>query len=216
MDKMELKLKICGMREPENISGVTALSPDYMGFIFYKGSKRYIGGLDPQLVHKVPEGIKATGVFVNEDLDAVVQAARDYKLSALQLHGEESPAYCLQLKDNLPGVEVIKAFGIGADFDFETLIPYSGKADYFLFDTQTVEHGGSGKRFDWSLLKAYTGTTPYFLSGGIGLEHAMELTAIHDPRLYALDVNSRFEIEPGLKDLDKLTDFKNILSGSRR
>lgn len=204
------------MREPENISGVKALSPDYMGFIFYKGSKRYIGGLAPELVHTVAAGIKATGVFVNEDLDTVIQAAREYQLAAVQLHGEESPAYCLQVKDNLRGVEVIKAFGIGADFDFNILIGYSGTADYFLFDTQTVEHGGSGKKFDWSLLKAYTGTTPYFLSGGIGLEHAMELREIQDPRLYALDVNSRFEIEPGLKDLDKLTDFKNILSGLSR
>jgi phosphoribosylanthranilate isomerase len=210
---MELKLKICGMRVPENMSGVAALLPDYMGFIFYKGSKRYIGDLAPKLVQEIPERIKVTGVFVNEDLGTVIKAARDYHLRALQLHGNESPAYCLQLKQNLLDVEVIKAFGIGAGFDFETLHAYSHTADYFLFDTQTIEHGGSGKRFDWSSLEAYKGTTPYFLSGGIGPEHAMELTQINDPRFYGVDVNSRFEREPGLKDLDKLTDFKNILTG---
>jgi phosphoribosylanthranilate isomerase len=210
---MDFKLKICGMRQAENISGVSALSPDYMGFIFYKGSKRYVGNLDPELVKELSAGIKATGVFVNEDLNTVIQAARDYNLAALQLHGNESPAYCLQLKENLVDVEVIKAFGVAENFDFETLTAYAGTADYFLFDTQSVEHGGSGKRFKWSLLEAYIGTTPYFLSGGIGPEHAIELTQIDDPRFYGVDVNSRFETEPGLKDLGKLTDFKNILTG---
>jgi phosphoribosylanthranilate isomerase len=213
---MEFKLKICGMKVPENIAQVAALRPDYLGFIFYKGSKRYIDELPAAILQDLPQSIKSTGVFVDEDLDTVVSKAKAYKLAAMQLHGQESPEYCLQLKSALPTTEVIKAFGINASFNFSSLDAYAGAVDYFLFDTQTEGHGGSGKVFNWSLLEKYTGTTPYFLSGGIGLEQAAALKDLKDVRLYALDINSRFEVEPGLKDLDKLNEFRNILSGEAR
>jgi phosphoribosylanthranilate isomerase len=202
------------MRQPLNIVEVAALKPDYMGFIFYKGSKRYIDGLPASSLSELPQTIKRTGVFVNEDLDAIAQYAREFGLNALQLHGDESPDFCRQLKAVLPGIELIKAFGIHHAFDFEVLGPYVGNVDFFLFDTQTADHGGSGKVFNWSLLQNYKGSTPYFLSGGIGLEQASVLQNIEDERLYAIDVNSRFEKEPGLKDLDRLKEFKNIISGT--
>ncbi|MDB5020731.1 MAG: N-(5-phosphoribosyl)anthranilate isomerase [Pedobacter sp.] len=210
---MEVKLKICGMKVPDNIAQVVELSPDYLGFIFYKGSKRYIDDLQFSIVHELPRGIKATGVFVDEDLDTVISHAKAYNLAALQLHGHESPQYCLQIMSVLPLVEVIKAFGIDETFDFSSLDAYIESVDYFLFDTQTANHGGSGKAFNWSLLENYKGQKPYFLSGGIGIEEAAALNKIQDPRLYALDINSRFELEPGLKDLNKLKEFRNILSG---
>ena len=213
---MALKLKICGMKEPGNIAGVVGLQPDYMGFIFYNGSKRFVGDLPFSILHEIPKGTKPTGVFVNEDLDTVIRLAEQYNLAALQLHGYESPDYLGQIKQALPDTEVIKAFGVNNNFDFNVLSTYTEVVDYFLFDTQTEGHGGSGKVFDWSLLARYTGNKPYFLSGGIGIEQAEALKEIDDNRLYAVDINSRFELEPGLKDLERLKEFKEILSGATR
>ena len=204
------------MKEPDNIAGVLALQPDYMGFIFYPRSKRYVADLPAAVLEQIPAGIKATAVFVDEDLDTVIRMAKTYKVAALQLHGSESQDYCLQIKQALPGTEVIKAFGVDSRFEFSMLSAYIKVVDYFLFDTQTEGHGGSGKVFDWSLLDRYTGDKPYFLSGGIGLEQAEALKDIDDPRLYAVDINSRFELEPGLKDLERLKEFKKIVSGKAR
>lgn len=204
------------MKEAGNIAGVVELQPDYMGFIFYKGSKRFVADLPVTILEQIPEGIKATGVFVNEDLGTVIRTAKEYKLAALQLHGSESPDYLRQIKQALPGIELIKAFGVNNSFEFSELSGYTEEVDYFLFDTQTEGHGGSGKVFDWNLLARYTGTKPYFLSGGIGLEQAAALKLIDDERLYAVDINSRFELEPGLKDLERLKEFKRILSGTAR
>lgn len=211
---MDVKLKICGMKEPENIQAVTALNPDYLGFIFYSDSKRFVEGLTPSFVKGLPAAVKKTGVFVNEELNRVAQLAVLYGLNAVQLHGQEPVKYCIALKGLLAdaGITLIKAFGIDGDFDFNTLNPYAGVVDYFLFDTQTPDHGGSGKVFDWSLLKNYTLDQPYFLSGGIGPESVEQLKQINDPRMYAIDVNSRFELAPGLKDIDKLKDFKHKLA----
>lgn len=207
---MEVKFKVCGMKEPANILEVVALRPDYLGFIFYKPSKRYIDGLLPSFVKDLPAMIKKTGVFVDEELAKVAELATLYGLNAVQLHGAESAEYCAELSGQLTeyGVEIIKAFGVDSDFDFEVLDHYEAKVDYFLFDTQTPQHGGSGKVFDWALLDGYKLNKRYFLSGGIGLESIGELQKIDDPRLYAIDVNSKFEIAPGLKDIDKLNDFK--------
>lgn len=208
---MNLKLKVCGMREPGNIEALTALAPDYMGFIFYEKSKRFIGGMDPALVQMLPSGIKATGVFVNENQEEVLRIARRYQLRAIQLHGSESAEFCMYLKSQLPNIELIKAFGVNDSFNFELLEQYRGIVDYFLFDTQTAAHGGSGETFNWALLKQYKLHVPYFLSGGIGLDQAAQLKEITDPRLYAVDVNSRFEISPAYKNIDQLTTFKNQL-----
>lgn len=210
---MSSKLKVCGMREPTNILELAALKPDYMGFIFYPDSKRYVKGLDPDVLKALPADIKTTGVFVDEELQNVVETAFSYGLHAIQLHGKESPAYCLALKELLAqtDVEIIKAFGIDATFDFAQLSKYVLSVDYFLFDTQTPAHGGSGLVFDWSILEAYVLDKPYFLSGGIGLDSLSALKATKDERRYAIDVNSKFELAPGLKDIDRLIEFKTQL-----
>ncbi|MBC8987872.1 phosphoribosylanthranilate isomerase [Pedobacter sp. N36a] len=211
------KLKICGMLHPENIREVAALQPDYLGFIFFKGSKRYAGEVLPEVLANLPENIMKTGVFVNETLETVLSLVDKYQLNALQLHGAESPEYCRELKVSLGSmtalntVELIKAFGVDEAFDFSLLNSYTATVDYFLFDTQTPHHGGSGKQFDWQLLTKYTLDLPYFLSGGIAAESAEMLNSIVDHRLFSIDVNSKFEIEPGLKDLEKLKVFKSKL-----
>jgi len=202
---MSIKLKICGMKVPANIAEVVTLQPDYIGFIFYPGSKRFIGDLDPMFIKNIPATIKTTGVFVNEELETVKNAIVKYDLKAVQLHGDESAEYCGALKGY---AEVIKAFGIDASFDFSMLDMYVPKIDYFLFDTQTPDHGGSGKTFSWQLLGSYKNETPYFLSGGIGIEQLADLENIKDERLYAIDVNSRFELSPGLKDIALLSACK--------
>ena len=207
------KLKICGMKLPENVQAVAALKPDYLGFIFYRGSKRFIDGLTPSFVRNLPSGIKRTGVFVNEELNKVAELAALYGLNAVQLHGEEPVKYCIALKGLLAdhGVQLIKAFGVDEHFDFNQLKSYENVVDYFLFDTQTPDHGGSGKTFNWKLLDKYTLDKPYFLSGGIGLDSIEQIKNIKDTRLYAIDINSRFELAPGLKDIDKLKEFKTSL-----
>lgn len=193
------------MKQAANIAAVAELQPDYLGFIFYQQSPRYISEVSAELIKYVPPTIKTTGVFVDEDLQVVKQYIIKYNLKAVQLHGKESVAYCQELKST--GVEVIKAFGVDENFDFSKLKFYLNEVDYFLFDTQTSAHGGSGKVFNWELLEKYQFDKPYFLSGGIDLTHIETLKNINDPRLYAVDVNSKFELEPGLKDVEKLKEF---------
>ena len=210
---MSAGLKVCGMKDPANILELAALKPDYMGFIFYPASKRYVEGLSPDFLKSLPADIKRIGVFVDEELPKVAEMATLFGLNAVQLHGNESAKYCRQLKDLLAdsGVEIIQAFGIDASFDFDRLKDYVSSVDYFLFDTQTPAHGGSGIAFDWSLLAAYVLDKPYFLSGGIGMKSLPALQAIRDERLHAIDVNSKFELAPGLKDIDRLIEFKTQL-----
>lgn len=193
------------MSQASNIANVAELQPDYLGFIFYDKSPRAISNVSAELIKYVPETIKTVGVFVNEDLELVIDNVIKYKLKAVQLHGSEEPAYCEALKET--GVEVIKAFGIREGFEFNLLENYLKAVDYFLFDTQTEQHGGSGKQFDWSLLKNYRLDKPYFLSGGIGLAQIEQLNEIDDDRLFAIDINSKFETEPGFKDINKLKQF---------
>ena len=205
-----MKLKVCGMKYVENIQQVAALKPDYLGFIFYDKSKRNFEGIIPQL----PKEIKKTGVFVNEYLEIVVSLIEEYQLKAVQLHGDESVDYIKSLKSHLPKVEIIKVFGIKDDFDFDVLKPYEEVVNFFLFDTKGKERGGNGYTFDWSVLKKYNSTKPFFLSGGIGLEEIKEVQNIikTDLPIYALDVNSKFEIEAGLKSVKKIKKFKNEIS----
>ncbi|MBS1503295.1 MAG: phosphoribosylanthranilate isomerase [Bacteroidetes bacterium] len=198
-----MKIKVCGMKYPGNISAVAALQPDYMGFIFYSQSPRFVAELD---VMEIPAF--KTGVFVNENIGKVKKLTGKYQLDAIQLHGNESPDYCEVFKDK---VIVIKAFGVDETFDFGTLEPYAGKVDYFLFDTKTSKHGGSGQIFDWSLLDRYKLDVPFFLSGGLSPENIAEVQSINHPQFYGVDLNSKFEIEPGLKDIDKLRKAFDIL-----
>ncbi|RQO77172.1 N-(5'-phosphoribosyl)anthranilate isomerase [Pedobacter sp. KBW01] len=200
------------MRLAANIAAVAELQPDYLGFIFYDKSPRLISDVSAELIKYIPAEIKTVGVFVNEDIEKVKEKVSTFKLKAVQLHGNESQEYCAGLKAGFPDVEVIKAFGIDEDFDFAVLAAYLDVADYFLFDTKTKAHGGSGKTFNWSVLDRYTYSKPYFLSGGIDLEHATAIKNISDDRLYALDINSRFETEPGLKDAVKIKEFIKEMS----
>jgi phosphoribosylanthranilate isomerase len=200
-----MKLKVCGMKYPENIIEMAALQPDYMGFIFWEPSPRYFNGSIPILA----EPTQKVGVFVNAAIDEIEDKVKQHNLHAIQLHGEESPAYCRHLKRL--NVEVIKVFSIGKHFDFTLLEPYEAVSDYYLFDTKGKLPGGNGYGFDWKVLENYPYVKPYFLSGGIGLEEVNSLTSfLKTPAAkycYAVDVNSKFEIQPGLKNLLKLKEF---------
>src|SRR5579872_2964271 len=144
-----MKIKVCGLKYPGNISEVVMLNPDYVGFICYAPSPRYATELNTEILDTLPGTIYKTAVFVNEDPETVAKLIDNYKFDAIQLHGNESPEFCKSFKDK---VAVIKAFGIGEGFDFERLKQFAGSVDYFLFDTKTDKHGGSGQTFDWSLL----------------------------------------------------------------
>lgn len=197
------------MKFTENIEQVSGLYPDYMGFIFYEKSKRNFEGVIP----KLPKSIKKTGVFVNEYPEIVISLVEEYQLEAIQLHGDETVTYIKQLKTHLPLIEIIKVFGIKDEFNFDVLTPFLPLVDYFLFDTKGKERGGNGVQFDWSVLEAYPYEKPFFLSGGIGLKDVLAIQKIIDSNLpiYALDINSKFEIEPGLKNINEVKTFKNKL-----
>lgn len=200
-NNMKPKIKICGLRHPDNIREVLALHPDYIGFIFHPTSKRFVGSLDAGWVAGL-SGAKKIGVFVDADIDDVRTAVGQYQFQAVQLHGGESPSYCAKLKDL--GVEIIKVFGIGKQMDWAVVAGYEAVADYYLFDTRSDQHGGTGVRFDWTLLDGYRSTKPFFLSGGLSAENIREVLRLGDSRLYALDLNSRFETEPGMKNIELL------------
>ena len=209
-----MKLKICGMKYQDNIQEVAQLSPDYLGFIFYKASARNFTGNIPT----ISDSIKKVGVFVNEDIKAVAQNIQTYKLDVIQLHGNESPCYVKELKELLKNntIQIIKVFAVKDTFDFSLLEPYEGLCDYFLFDTKGKLPGGNGYTFDWSVLENYPSQTPFFLSGGIGNETITKLQSFIKSdaakHCIAIDVNSRFEIAPGKKDCTQLTNFKEFLT----
>ncbi|MCG9970816.1 phosphoribosylanthranilate isomerase [Christiangramia crocea] len=215
-----LSLKVCGMKQPGNMIQVAELQPDYMGFIFYDKSPRYFDEELPEL----PAEIKKTGIFVNASIKDILQKVSKYNLNAVQLHGDESAGFCKDLKTELQQLgntpEMIKVFSVGENFDFQEIKPYEGIVDYFLFDTKTELRGGSGKDFDWKILKEYPSNTPFFLSGGIGPEHGSAIAELKDhflrigkpALLYAVDVNSKFELKPGLKKLKELKDFKKKIN----
>ena len=206
-----MKLKVCGMKYPDNVRAVAALLPDYMGFIFYKPSKRYCGEtLTPEFVKALSPSILKTGVFVNESLEEVLRICAAYGFKAVQLHGHETPEFCLACKN--AGLEVIKVFHVGETMDWSILEPYKKVADYFLFDTKTPEYSGSGMRFNWEILQEYDNEIPLFLSGGVDESILTELNDLKTVSIYALDVNSRFELEPGLKDVDRIKKFKEAIA----
>lgn len=215
-----MKLKICGMKYQDNIQAVTSLQPDYLGFIFYGKSKRNFEGTIP----KLPNTIKKVGVFVDAEAEEVFDKIEKFNLNAVQLHGSESPEYCQAMRvklvsiaktENLKQVQVIKVFSVGETFDFSVLKPYENVCDYFLFDTKGMEKGGNGIVFNWKLLEKYSSKKPYFLSGGISLNQVGDLKSFLKSEAskycFALDVNSGFEIEPALKDIEKLKKFKQGL-----
>ncbi len=193
-----MKIKVCGMTRPHNIKAVADLEPDFLGFIFYTGSPRHVTPADIASV-MLSENIIRTGVFVNADFGEIVRIVHEANLQAVQLHGNESPQICNNLKKR--GLTVIKAFGIDSAVDWTAMQPYENSTDYFLFDTRSPQHGGTGRQFDWGLLAAYPHSKPYFLSGGISQESIPEIIRLADSRLIGVDLNSRFEDAPGLKNI---------------
>lgn len=205
-----MKLKICGMKS--NTAEVAQLQPDYLGFIFYENSQRHFEDTIP----KMSKTIKKVGVFVDEKVEVIVAKIEKYKLDAIQLHGYESPEICRLLKST--NKEIIKVFSIKDEFDFSVLSNYEDVCDYFLFDTKGKLPGGNGYTFNWNVLKDYPSTKPYFLSGGIGLNEIEKIKAfkksLASKYCYAIDVNSKFEIEPGLKHIEALEKFKKHVTSS--
>ena len=200
-----MKWKVCGMREANNISEVAVLQPDYMGFILWNGSKRHCS--KPQ---NVPEGITKVGVFVDATVGEIEDAIENHKLGAVQLHGNESARLCRELQGK---AQVIKAFGVGEAFDFDTLLDYLPYCDFFLFDTKGPMPGGNGTTFNWSILEHYPFDLPFFISGGIGLKEIDKINELckTDLPVYAIDINSKFETAPALKDAEQLKKFKEKL-----
>ena len=185
------------MKYSENILEVSQLLPDYLGFIFYEKSSRFFDGEIPE----ISKSIKKVGVFVNATLEEIKSKIKKYDLDLIQLHGNETPEFCNNLKQE--SIEVIKVFSVDDDFDFQILEAYENVCDYFLFDTKGKLHGGNGFTFNWQILENYKSKKPLFLSGGIGIEEISKIKMLNLP-IFAIDVNSKFEIEPGLKNINKL------------
>ena len=194
------------MRDADNIREVEKLGIDWMGFIFWPKSSRYVSERPAYL----PQKCKRVGVFVNATIDDIRQHIADYSLDIVQLHGHESTDSIRSLR-SLCGdvISIIKAFNIATKEDLNATTPYAGLVDYFLFDTKGPSVGGNGEKFDWSVLEAYNGDTPFLLSGGIGPDDAERILDYHHPKCIGIDLNSRFEIEPGIKDITKLKTFLN-------
>ena len=194
-----IAVKICGMKQPENILEIAALQPAYLGFIFAKKSLRYFEGTIPSL----PKAIKKVGVFVAESIENILQTVEKQQLQLVQLHGNESEIFCEELKKQLPtDIQMIKVFSVGTDFDFEILEAFEGCCDYFLLDTKGKFPGGNGTQFDWQILENYTSKKPFFLSGGIGVEDVKAIQHLRKLNLplFAIDCNSKLEISAGIKN----------------
>lgn len=198
-----MKIKICGMREAGNLAAVADLDPDLLGFIFSPRSPRYVGEvLEPCVVAGLPAHIARVGVFVDEGLASIQAASVAYGLDYVQLHGHETPDFCRQVREL--GLKVLKAFAVGANFDFASVAPYLPMCDLLLFDTAGSQPGGNGTAFDWELLRQYQGPLPFLLAGGLGPENLAELLAFQHPQLYGFDFNSRLETAPGQKDVPRV------------
>jgi phosphoribosylanthranilate isomerase len=204
----KIKLKICGMREAGNIRAVAALKPDYLGFIFYSGSPRFVGtdfvmpeGLTPEM--------KKVGVFVNEPVAQILDAAGKHKLDLIQLHGNEDPDLCQELRDH--GLPIIKVFAIDDTSDFADTKRFAPFSDYFLFDTKGKYFGGNAKTFNWDILRKYDQQKPFFLSGGLSERNIEGLAGLKEMNLHAADLNSGVEFSAAVKDVSKIISVKNKL-----
>lgn len=207
------------MKYPDNIIELIKLPIDYMGLILFPKSTRYFLEEDKEVniearkeaLSKIPPHIKKVGVFVNDDPMHISFCIKRMKLDAIQLHGSESELDCELMKDLHPNTELIKAFNVSVASDFDQVKDYEGLVDYFLFDTKTPQHGGSGQKFDWSILDAYKGNTPFFLSGGISADDVDAIKRIKHPLFIGVDLNSKFEMAPGLKNIQLLQQFIKAL-----
>jgi phosphoribosylanthranilate isomerase len=201
-----IKIKVCGMKDTQNARLVAETDPDMLGFIFYPGSKRYVGA-DPDvaLFTQFKAELQKVGVFVDENPKKLLNLAKCYALDLVQLHGAETPADCLSIR--MAGYKVIKAFGVDHGFDFSILNAFMPVCDFFLFDTKSDQHGGTGQHFNWEKLQEYDLDIPFFLGGGIGPEDAAAILELKHPSFFAVDINSRFEVEPGVKHVSAVNTF---------
>ncbi|HEX7906138.1 MAG TPA: phosphoribosylanthranilate isomerase, partial [Chitinophagaceae bacterium] len=207
-----MNIKVCGITEMKQLQQLDGLNIDFAGLIFYKESPRYIGDkISKKDLKKADLDLKIVGVFVNPEMIEVLDAIDEYGLDAVQLHGDESPEMCEDLSSE---VEVIKAFRVvdGADID-KLVTPYDAVCDYYLFDTGGLKEtfGGTGQQFDWSILTKAKIEKPFFLSGGISVDDAVKIKAFRHPDFFGVDINSRFEKEPGIKDMGAVLQFKQAL-----
>ncbi|WP_455628354.1 phosphoribosylanthranilate isomerase [Parabacteroides chinchillae] len=211
-------VKVCGMREPDNIRDVARLNVDWIGFIFYPKSPRRFEAVDNHLqeyrlrtcqLSTINCQLKKVGVFVNASVETMIQTATAFGLDYLQLHGNESPDDCYALQKR--GYAIVKAIPIASAEDLEQTIEYEGRIDYFLFDTKCNVYGGSGQQFDWNILSTYKGETPFLLSGGINPDSIEGIRHFRHPRFIGIDLNSGFETQPGLKDVEKLRTFLSAI-----
>lgn len=220
-------IKVCGMRDAQNIREVSQLGVDMIGMVFYPKSPRYVemqsshAGIIPDYVKediniKSAKSPARVGVFVDDMVQNIVTRVVNYHLDYVQLHGNEPREMCENLRltldpDIRPGIKIIKAISVSDASDIQKYKEYVGAVDLFLFDTKCKTVGGSGRQFDWQVLEQYDGEIPFLLSGGIGPEDASRLHAFHHPKCIGIDLNSRFEIEPGVKDVEKLKGFLNAM-----
>lgn len=194
-------VKVCGMRDTQNAADVAALGIDMMGFIFFEKSPRFVAEQTPP----TPDGVKRVGVFVNYPIGYIFDLVSAHSLDFVQLHGSESVEVCRELKAK--NIGVIKAISIATKDDIKLTEQYDGEVDMFVFDTKCSGYGGSGEQFDWSILDAYSGSTPFLLSGGVDLDSVCKIKNIQHKSFVGVDLNSRFEISPALKNIDKLGEF---------
>ncbi|TAG58659.1 MAG: phosphoribosylanthranilate isomerase [Runella slithyformis] len=204
-----MKLKVCGMRDADNLAALVELKPEFIGFIFYDKSPRFVGDMDEAVARAVPKSIKKVGVFVNATPEYVVRMTKKYELQFAQLHGQETPDFCRQLK--MRGVNIIKAFAIDESFNFTSLNNFKPHTDFFLFDTKGAQPGGNGEVFDWNLLRRYDNDKPFFLSGGLSLQNIDLVSELEGMKVYGLDINSKFETAPAQKDIEKIAELIAIL-----
>ena len=202
-----MMIKVCGMRAADNIKEIAALQPDYLGFIFYEKSQRYCKPEALAASFDALESIspKRVGVFVNATEEEILYIARRLSLAVIQLHGEESVALVESLKRK--GLAVWKAFGVSEQLPIEEMSPFDKKVDAFLLDTKTSGYGGSGQQFNWQSLEEYPFESPFILSGGISEADAEAIQNLKLPQLLGVDINSRFEVEPAVKDPEKVKQF---------
>ncbi len=189
------------MRDGENILAVEALGVDWIGFIFYPASKRYVDIIPSYL----PKEAKRVGVFVNESISTILEKSALFSLDIVQLHGDEPPKLCQELIDKQ--IKVMKAFGVASTFPTEKIMQFEGSCNYFVFDTQTSSYGGSGRKFDWDILQNYQGNTPFLLSGGISSDDVSAIQDFSHPLCIGIDINSQFELSPTNKDIQSIQQF---------
>lgn len=206
-----MRLKVCGMRDPDNIRDlVEVVQPDWMGLIFYPPSPRFVENALAESIRNFR--VKKVGVFVNASMEEINEKVGLFGLDAIQLHGDESPEFANMLKEKT-GRSVWKVFLVGEEMDWEKLRPYQDVVDYFLFDTFSKSHGGSGKTFNWELLLDYPLSTPFMLSGGLAIVHAEAIKDLQAkiPQMQGIDINSKFETKPGVKDISLVRKFWDYL-----